>query len=64
VPENADHCRRKALACWRAARRARDPQRRREFEELAQAWLRLADRAEREPDWRIQFISDNGTDAD
>jgi hypothetical protein len=29
-----------------------------QFEELAQAWLRLAERAEREPQWRVQFIGD------
>jgi hypothetical protein len=28
------------------------------FEDLANAWLRLADRAEREPNWRVQFIHD------
>jgi TorA maturation chaperone TorD len=57
VSENAQHCRRKAAACWRTASRTRDPQRRRELEELALAWMRLADRAEHEPDWRVLFIN-------
>jgi len=34
----------------------------RELEELAQAWLRLADRAEHQPEWRVQFIGDKKTD--
>jgi hypothetical protein len=57
VSENADYCRRKAAACWRAAQRTRDPQRKREFEELCQAWLRLADRAEHQV-WRDYSITD------
>jgi hypothetical protein len=42
--------------------RTRDAQRKREFEQLAQAWLRLADRAEHQPEW--QFISDKKTDTE
>ena len=42
--------------------RARDPQRKREFEELARAWLRLADRAERQPEWQVRFIGATKTD--
>jgi hypothetical protein len=57
VSAHAEYCRGKAVACWRAANRTRDPQRKREFEQLAQAWLRLAERAEREPEWRIRFIN-------
>jgi len=64
VIANAQFCRRKAEACWRAARHANDPQRKREFEELAQAWLRLADRAQCEPQWRLQFITDKKPDPD
>jgi len=60
MSEKAQSCRRKAAACWRAARRARDPNAKRQFEELAQAWLRLAERAEHQPEWRIRFVSDNG----
>jgi hypothetical protein len=59
VSESAESCRRKAAVCWRAARRARDPDARRQFEELAQAWLRSAERAERGPDWKIHFVSYN-----
>jgi len=60
MSEKAQSCRRKAAACWRAARRARDPNAKRQFEELAQAWLRLAQRAEHQPEWRVRFVSDNG----
>jgi hypothetical protein len=59
VSVHAEYYRRKAVACWRAANRTRDPQRKREFEQLAQAWLRLAERAEREPEWRIRFMNNS-----
>ena len=55
---SAENCRKNADVCWRAARLARDPDARLRFEDLANAWLRLADRAEREPNWRVQFIHD------
>jgi hypothetical protein len=42
----------------RDATGTRDPQRKCEFEELAPAWLRLADRADRELKWQMQFISE------
>jgi hypothetical protein len=64
VSENALYCRRKAAACWRAAKRTRDPKRKREFQELAQAWLRLADRAEHVPEWQVQAISDKKTETE
>jgi hypothetical protein len=64
VPQNAHIFRRKAEACWRAARRAHDPQHKREFKELAQAWLRLADRAEHEPDWSAKFIDHRKLDGE
>jgi hypothetical protein len=64
VSETAENCRRKAAACWMAARRAREPKAKLQFEELAQAWLRLAERAEREPEWRVQFIGRKTHDAD
>ena len=64
MSEIGEHCRRKAAACWRAAQQTRDPQRRREFEELAQAWLRLADRAEHEPAWRALFTGSKKTDTE
>jgi len=40
------------------------PNARREFEELAQAWLRLADRAEHEPAWRALFTGSKKTDTE
>jgi len=64
VSDIADNCRKKAAACWRAARRARDPNAKRQFEELAQAWLRSAERAEREQGWRVRFVSDKPDDGD
>jgi len=45
------------------AKRVRDSQRKREFEELALAWLRLATRADHEPEWRAQIIGDNETES-
>jgi len=56
VSQTAQDCRKKAAACWRAARLARDPIAKQQFEELAQAWLRMAERAEHQPEWRVQFI--------
>jgi hypothetical protein len=47
-----------------AAERTRDPQRKREFEELAQAWLRLADRAEHEPEWWVRFTGGKKTNTE
>jgi hypothetical protein len=64
VSETAENCRKKAAACWRAARRARNPNAKRQFEELAQAWLRLAERAERDGGWQIRFVSDKPDDLD
>ena len=64
VSETAENCRKKAAACWRAARRARDPTAKRQFEELAQAWLRLAERAEHDYGWRTRFVNDEPNDAD
>ena len=46
MPQTAETCRKKAAACRRAARVARDPHARLQLLELAQAWLRLATRAE------------------
>ena len=46
MPQTAESCRKKAAACRRAARLARDPHARLQLLELAQAWLRLATRAE------------------
>jgi hypothetical protein len=62
VSDNAQYCRQKAAECWRAAQRTRDPQRKREFAELAQAWLRLADRAAHQPDWEVRFVGSKKTD--
>jgi len=64
LSESALYCRRKAAVCWKAAKRTRDPKRKRELEELAQAWLRLADRAEYQPEWRVQLISDKKMDTE
>jgi hypothetical protein len=64
VSETAQHFRRRAVACWRAAKLARDPLRKREFEEMAQAWLRLADRADQDPRWRAQIIGDKQTESE
>jgi hypothetical protein len=46
MPETAESCRKKAAACRKAARLAHDPHARLLLLELAQAWLRLAERAE------------------
>jgi hypothetical protein len=64
VSENAHYCRRKAVACWRAAKRTRDPQRRQELEELAQAWMRLADRAEHGSEWEVRPVGIKKTDTE
>jgi len=61
VSESAQNCRKKAAACWRAARLAHDPDAKQQFTDLAQAWLQLAERAERQPEWRVHFISDKKT---
>jgi hypothetical protein len=60
VSKTAQDCRKKAEACWRAARLARDPIAKQQFEELAQAWLRMAERAEHEPEWRVHFVGHKG----
>ena len=56
VPENADDFRKKAALCARMARQTRNPEVRRELEELTQGWLRLAEHAERSGP-RVQFVS-------
>jgi hypothetical protein len=57
MPETAESCRKKAAACRRAAKLARDPHARLQLLELAQAWLRLAERAEHlSPD--VLFVTD------
>jgi hypothetical protein len=61
VSETPENCRGRAAACWRAAARAKDPDAKQQFMELAVAWLRLADRAERDPDWKVALINDKKT---
>jgi hypothetical protein len=62
VSETPENCRKKAAACWRAASRVKDPDAKDQFRELAGAWLRLAERGERDPDWKVAIIEDKTTD--
>jgi hypothetical protein len=55
VPEKAEEFRMKAALCARRAQQARDPDIRRELEELARGWLHLAEHAERSGQM-VQFV--------
>jgi hypothetical protein len=63
VAGKAEEFRNKAALCARMARQTRDPDLRRELEELAQGWLHLAEHAER-PDPTVRFISRSNDDDD
>jgi hypothetical protein len=62
MPLSPEQCRKRAAACWRAARSARNPDAAQQFRDLAQAWIWLAERGERQPDWRIDFVRDKKSD--
>jgi hypothetical protein len=62
MPLSPKQCRKRAAACWRAARRARDPNAKQQLTDLAQAWTWMAERGERQPDWRVDFVRDQKTD--
>jgi hypothetical protein len=61
VPETAHDYRKRAAECWRAAKRARDPDAKLEFEKLAQAWERLAKQAEQRPSRWLHLVGDENT---
>jgi len=56
VSKTADEFRSKAATCEHIARQTQDQVVRQELEELARAWLRLAEHAERS-DQMVQFVS-------
>ena len=61
MSETAQNYRRKAALCWKAAACAKNPDAKQQFKELTEAWLRLAERSEHEPDWQVHFINDKKT---
>jgi hypothetical protein len=60
-PTSARNRTRLSEECWRAAKRARDPDAKLEFEKLAQAWERLAKQAEQRPSRWLHLVGDENT---
>lgn len=57
MSEKTEEFRSKAALCAHTARQARDPDVKRQFEELARSWLELAEQVDRANSSQVRFVS-------